>query len=42
MLTDDFLTQFQKTTEARWASTATNPILYGFQFQQGTRWHPGL
>jgi hypothetical protein len=42
MLNSDFLAEFKRATEANWSRRSINPILYGFQFQQGTRWNPGL
>jgi len=41
-LTHDFLQELKRTTEARWSSQSIDPELYGFQFQQGTRWNAGL
>ena len=38
----DFLTEFKRATEAEWSEKSINPTLYGFQFQRGTRWNPGL
>ena len=38
-----FLTEFKTKTEAKWAAEdVANPAVYGFQFQQGTKWNPGL
>jgi hypothetical protein len=42
MLSNDFLAQFKRATEKRWSEQLINPNLYGFQFQRGTRWNPGL
>jgi len=42
MLTDDFLSDFKRATEAGWSERSVNPTLYGFQFQRGTRWNAGL
>lgn len=42
MLRSDFLVEFKRVTEAQWRDRPINPHLYGFQFQQGTRWNPGL
>jgi hypothetical protein len=42
MLSSDFLAEFKRVTEAKWRQRPINPHLYGFQFQQGTRWNPGL
>jgi len=38
----EFLLRFKQRTEAKWNLIATNPQIYGFQFQRGTRWHDGL
>jgi hypothetical protein len=42
MLNRDFLLEFKKTTELNWSQQSINPAGYGFQFQRGTRWDPGL
>ena len=42
MLTDKSLRKLKRITEERWAKQSLNPIVYGFQFQRGTRWNPGL
>ena len=42
ILTNDFLTEFRRATEAKWHDLTIDPGLYGFQFQTGTRWNPGL
>ena len=42
MLTGAFLSEFKRATEAGWSERSINPTLYGFQFQQGTRWNAGL
>jgi len=42
MLNRDFLLEFKKTTELSWSEQSINPAAYGFQFQRGTRWNPGL
>lgn len=42
MLRDDFLAEFKRATEEKWRDLSINPTLYGFQFQRGTRWNPGL
>jgi hypothetical protein len=42
MLTADFLSDFKRATEANWSERSINSLLYGFQFQRGTRWNPGL
>lgn len=41
-MTNGFLTEFRRATEAKWHDLAIDPALYGFQFQTGTRWNPGL
>ena len=39
----NFITELKTTTEAKWAAdNFINPAVYGFQFQQGTKWNPGL
>jgi len=42
MITDDFLANFKGITEELWRQTPINPTIYGFQFQPGTCWNPGL
>jgi hypothetical protein len=42
MLTSEFLAEFKRVTEAGWHERQIIPHIYGFQFQQGTRWNPGL
>jgi hypothetical protein len=42
MLNRDFFLEFKKTTELSWNQRSINPAAYGFQFQRGTRWNPGL
>lgn len=42
MLSSDFLREFKGATEAAWSKKPIDPALYGFQFQQGTRWNAGL
>ena len=42
MLNEDFLIEFKRITEAKWRAAKINPAVYGFQFQQGTRWNEGL
>lgn len=37
-----FLKDFRARTEARWRTLPLNREIYGFQFQPGTRWNPGL
>ena len=41
-LTEAFLTSFRRDSERRWASLEMDREVYGFQFQKGTRWLPGL
>lgn len=41
-LNDEFLDEFKRATEATWETQSIDPALYGFQFQPGTRWNPGL
>ena len=42
MLSADFLRKFKRASEAKWSEKSISPELYGFQFQQGTRWNEGL
>jgi hypothetical protein len=42
MLTNNFLAEFKRATEAKWRELPIDPALYGFQFQPGTLWNPGL
>ncbi len=42
MLSSDFLLEFKRATEDKWRERPINPHIYGFQFQPGTRWNPGL
>lgn len=37
-----FLRGFKQATEAKWLVKSIDSNIYGFQFQQGTRWNPGL
>jgi hypothetical protein len=39
---DKFLLEFKSKTEARWQNCQISRGIYGFQFQPGTRWNPGL
>ena len=39
---DDFFIEFKKLTEEYWKHIKNNPMIFGFQFQAGTRWNPGL
>src|SRR5712671_2356649 len=42
MLSANFLAQFKRLTEKEWSEQSIDPHIYGFQFQRGTRWNPGL
>src|SRR5579863_494617 len=42
MLSCDFLAEFKRATEQMWSERSIDPDAYGFQFQRGTRWNPGL
>src|SRR5690349_9985713 len=42
MLNRRFLAEFKVATEAKWNAQAIDPTVYGFQFQRGTCWNPGL
>jgi hypothetical protein len=42
MIDSDFLTELKTATERKWSTQTMNPSAYGFQFQRGTRWMPGL
>jgi hypothetical protein len=42
MLESGFLERFKQATEAKWRVESINPTMYGFQFQQDTRWNAGL
>jgi hypothetical protein len=42
MLPREFLLTFKATTEKYWRERTVNAQVSGFQFQQGTRWNPGL
>ena len=42
MIDQQFLAEFKRATETKWASLSIDPNIYGFQFQRGTRWLPGL
>jgi hypothetical protein len=41
-LNGDFLESFKWATESKWRVRAIDPTIFGFQFQPGTRWNPGL
>ena len=42
MIDSDFLRELKNATERKWSSLTIDPSIYGFQFQRGTRWMPGL
>lgn len=42
MLSHDFLAELKRATEEKWSRQSLNRTVYGFQFQRGTRWNPGL
>jgi hypothetical protein len=42
MLSPDFLAEFKRATEEKWSQKSIDPTTYGFQFQRGTLWNPGL
>ena len=42
MLDNNFLAEFKRVTELNWSTYSIDPTIYGFQFQPGTRWNPGL
>jgi len=42
MLSNGFLLRFRRETEELWREKPLDPQIYGFQFQAGTRWVPGL
>jgi hypothetical protein len=42
MLNGEFLREFKRETELRWQMKSLDSRVYGFQFQAGTRWCPGL
>jgi hypothetical protein len=41
MITREFLLELKRVTEAKWLNRKLSGV-YGFQFQAGTRWNPGL
>ncbi len=41
-ITPDFIKSFLSKTEKKWANCKINNGIYGFQFQAGTKWNPGL
>ena len=42
MFESGFLEGFKQATEVRWRVKSFDPMIYGLQFQQGTRWNAGL
>jgi hypothetical protein len=42
MISRDFLCEFRQATESTWKNAIVHPDIFGFQFQPGTRWNPGL
>ena len=42
MIDPAFLFEFKRVTELRWQNASIDPRIYGFQFQPGTKWNPGL
>lgn len=38
MMDKQFLANFKRATEAKWATQSMNPSIFGFQFQPGARW----
>jgi len=42
MIDSGFLAELKQTTERDWSTRTIDPTVYGFQFQRGTRWIPGL
>jgi hypothetical protein len=42
MLAEGFCEEFKREIEEIWGRTSLDPQVYGFQFQAGTRWLPGL
>jgi hypothetical protein len=42
LLDHKFLEEFKRATEEKWSRRSIDPTVYGFQFQPGTRWNPGL
>jgi hypothetical protein len=41
-LSANYLEQFRRITESNWRVQTVRSDVYGFQFQRGTRWNPGL
>lgn len=42
MISKSFLHEFKAQTESKWANLEIARHVYGFQFQKGTQWNPGL
>lgn len=42
MIDSDFLSELKRRTESHWKDLQLNQHVYGFQFQPGTKWNPGL
>lgn len=42
LIDSNFLMEFEHFTESKWSTVTIDPSIYGFQFQRGTRWMPGL
>jgi len=42
MLTEGFLAEFKRATEAKWRNKSVDPAIFGFQLQPGTLWNSGL
>jgi hypothetical protein len=42
VIDSDFLAELKRATEKNWSTLPTESSIYGFQFQRGTRWMPGL
>jgi hypothetical protein len=42
MISPDFLSELKRATEQEWNHKSLDSTRYGFQFQRGTRWNPGL
>jgi hypothetical protein len=42
VIDSDFLTELKHATEKKWSTLTIDPSIYGFQFERGTRWMPGL
>jgi hypothetical protein len=42
MIDKQFVGEFKRATEVKWATQAIDPSIFGFEFQRGTKWLPGL